>query len=218
MAHELPKMHQHEQMTTQFKALADLHRLEILYWLDQGERNVTTLAQALGLTEATVSHHLAKLREAELVTLRADKNQRIYRINRSALERFKAAVQTVEKMPPYIQPESDDTWIEMLPTMFSAADREMLREMTFSGRLKQLPSQRHKREKLTLVMRWLWSKFEPDTLYSERQVNDILKTAHDDFVSLRRDLVDLGYLRRERNGRHYWKGSASDIVVDWRDQ
>jgi hypothetical protein len=36
-------------------------------------------------------------------------------------------------------------------------------------------------------------------------VNAILKSVYEpDFVSLRRDLVDFGYLRRERGGGKYW--------------
>ncbi len=214
----LPRNEVYKRLLAQIKALADEHRLEILYWLDQGECNVTRLATTLGLSEPTVSHHLAKLREAEFVTLRADKNQRFYRLNSTALNKFKTALQTLEKMPPSVEPESDDSWINALPERFSAADRDLLREMTVNGRLKQLPSQRHKREKLTVALRWLASKFESDILYTEKQVNEILKTAHDDFASMRRDMVDLGYLRRERSGRQYWLGSDGDIKVDYRDR
>jgi hypothetical protein len=33
------------------------------------------------------------------------------------------------------------------------------------------------------------------------------------FVTLRRDLVDFGYLRRERGGGKYWLTPAEDAIV-----
>lgn len=53
------------------KALADERRLAIVAMLADGrERCVCVLAEALGASEALVSHHVKKLREAGLVTAR----------------------------------------------------------------------------------------------------------------------------------------------------
>jgi DNA-binding transcriptional ArsR family regulator len=52
------------------KALADPARVKIMSYLfssPAGEENSGDLAAALGLTESTVSHHLAQLRRAGLV-------------------------------------------------------------------------------------------------------------------------------------------------------
>ena len=52
------------------KALADPARVKIMSYLfssASGEENSGDLAAALGLTESTVSHHLAQLRRAGLV-------------------------------------------------------------------------------------------------------------------------------------------------------
>jgi hypothetical protein len=39
----------------------------------------------------------------------------------------------------------------------------------------------------------------------------VLKSVYEaDFVSLRRDLVDFGYLRRERGGGKYWRTPADE--------
>jgi len=55
-----------------FRALADESRLKIVGLLANGERGVDELADALKLRAPTVSHHLAKLREAGLVRMRAE--------------------------------------------------------------------------------------------------------------------------------------------------
>jgi DNA-binding transcriptional ArsR family regulator len=53
-----------------FRGFADPSRLYILEALREGERTVTGLVQATGLTQPNVSNHLACLRDCGLVTLR----------------------------------------------------------------------------------------------------------------------------------------------------
>ncbi len=55
-----------------FRALADPGRLTILQHLALGEHRVVELTRHLGLAQSTTSAHLAVLREAGLVTVRAE--------------------------------------------------------------------------------------------------------------------------------------------------
>ncbi len=185
-----------------FKALGDENRLQMLQWLAESECNPSTLAEKLSLTEPTISHHLAKLREARLVTLRMEGNNHFYRANASTLTLFKNAVQSVEKIPASHPVETDRRWLDLLPDTFSDDERKQLGDMTFNGILKRIPS---KQAKLGLVLRWIATKFEADRLYTEPEVNTIIKTVFpSDHTTLRRDLVDYGFLRRERGGGKYW--------------
>jgi DNA-binding transcriptional ArsR family regulator len=52
------------------KALANRHRLMILCELHKGERSVSALQQAINLSQSSLSQHLARLREDELVNTR----------------------------------------------------------------------------------------------------------------------------------------------------
>ena len=54
------------------KALANRHRLMILCELHKGERSVTALQQGLGLSQSSLSQHLARLRADGLVTTRRE--------------------------------------------------------------------------------------------------------------------------------------------------
>ena len=183
------------------KVLGDDSRLQLLRLLQERESSVGDLAQRVKLTEPTVSHHLARLREVELVSLRMAGNQRFYRVNPAGLAKFKQRMARIEQMPPVPEKTvSDDQWIAALG--WDSADQQVLREHTTNGRITQLPS---KQKKLLVILRWLATLFKPDALYSEPEVNAILKTAYNiDYVGLRRDLVDMGYLRRERGGGKYW--------------
>ena len=59
------------------KAIANRYRLMLLCELHQGERSVTALQNAVGLSQSAVSQHLAKLREEGLVKTRRE-SQTIY--------------------------------------------------------------------------------------------------------------------------------------------
>ena len=79
--------------------------------------------------------------------------------------------------------------------------------MDGKGELKTLPSKRQKRD---LVLHYLASFFDPETEYSESQVNRTLNGLHNfnDAAWLRRELVDGGWFERERNGEKYRRRSG----------
>jgi DNA-binding transcriptional ArsR family regulator len=52
------------------KALANRHRLMVLCELHKGELSVTKLQEAIGLSQSSLSQHLARLREDNLVKTR----------------------------------------------------------------------------------------------------------------------------------------------------
>lgn len=69
-----------------FDVLADGTRRDILRRLLDGEAAVSDLVDVLGLTQPTVSKHLARLLDAELVTVREDGRNRIYALRAAPLE------------------------------------------------------------------------------------------------------------------------------------
>src|SRR3990172_5671292 len=113
------------QMTDFFKTLADENRLRMLNLLKDEERNVGEIAALLGVSEPTISHHLSKLREMGLVTLRQVGNERRYRLNAQTLAAWKQRIMEVENIAAY--PErtpSDFGWINALD--LSEEDRKVL--------------------------------------------------------------------------------------------
>jgi RimJ/RimL family protein N-acetyltransferase len=76
------------------------------------------------------------------------------------------------------------------------------RFLNSDGRLEQWPS--HRDDKL-LVLAYLASKFDPDTTYTEREVNELLNEWHTfgDWPLLRRELFDRGFIDRNRDGTNY---------------
>jgi hypothetical protein len=137
--------------------------------------------------------------------------QRFYRVNDSGLALFKRLAAEIEQTQPAPEPEAaDDGWIAALG--WSAEDQQVLREHTQGRQLTRLPS---KQKKTLVILRWLATFFEPERFYSEAEVNGVLKAVYaEDYVSLRRDLVDLGYLRRERGGGKYWLAPSGPEILN----
>jgi DNA-binding transcriptional ArsR family regulator len=82
-------------MDETLRALASPTRRAILALVWDAERSSSAIADQVGATRPATSQHLKVLRDAGLVQVRADGNQRLYRVDadrlaeaRSALEAF----------------------------------------------------------------------------------------------------------------------------------
>lgn len=70
------------------------------------------------------------------------------------------------------------------------------------GRLPQLPVKTDTQRELA---EHLATFFEPARSYSEREVNEILMGFSDEYVALRRLLIDYRVLMRDSQGASYWR-------------
>ena len=82
-----------------FKALADANRLRIVGLLAQREYTVEQMAEMLDLRPSTVSHHLAKLSGAGLVSARSESYYNMYRLETGALEEMSQRLLASETLP-----------------------------------------------------------------------------------------------------------------------
>jgi len=71
-----------------FKVLCEKHRLSIIELLLEREHCVCELIEKLGLSQATVSHHVKVLRETELITCRYIKNSTFCSLNKEGFEKY----------------------------------------------------------------------------------------------------------------------------------
>ena len=71
-----------------------------------------------------------------------------------------------------------------------------------SGRLAQIPSRPSRKLELA---RHIANEFSSGRSYTEQEVNEVLMGFHDDYISLRRMMIELGQLARAKNGSMYWR-------------
>jgi ArsR family transcriptional regulator len=172
-----------EEQVKFFKALADASRLRIAMTLIEAPSYVELLAQRLELAPSTVSFHLKKLEEVGLVTKEKDQYYIVYSLNKEILD----------------QPISN--WLKSNTTQVSEED---LREQTYRqkildsffkfDKLKSIPVQRKKR---LVILERLVEAFVLDRTYTEKEVNLIIADFHDDFATLRRELINERLMSRE---------------------
>ena len=170
-----------------FKALADEKRIKIMALLGERELSVEEIAAAVDLTAPTVSHHLARLREVGLVEAT---HEQYYTVFKARTQPLLEALRSLAEPPPAPDLSED----------LGKYDQKVLGDYLQDGKFKTIPAQRKKRD---VILRFLAELFEPARRYSEKEVNLLIADYHDDFATLRRELIMSRLMQRE-NGI-YWR-------------
>lgn len=178
-----------------FKALADENRLKIVGLLAQKPSSVEALADALGLSASTTSHHLSRLSNSGLVSARADGHYYIYSLNTDVLRGMSQQLLEEENLPALsqgIQSAEGDPFESKVMKSFVDSD----------GHITAFPAQE---KKFLVLLRYVTRAFESGRHYTEKEVNEILKRYNDDTASLRRGMVEYKLMAREGGGGEYWR-------------
>lgn len=170
-----------------FKCLADRSRLQILKSLAQEDMYTERLAERLGLTPATISFHMKKLEETGAVSSRKEQYYTVYSLCRDVL-RMNVLDIVCEASDEAAQQQQRE----------EAYRRKVIDAFFEYGRLKSIPAQR-KKERICLEE--IVKEFESGHDYPESEVNEILLRFHEDYCTLRRDLIAEKLM--ERSGSVY---------------
>ena len=172
-----------------FKCLSDKSRLQILKSLAIEDMYVERLAERLGITAPTVSFHLKKLADAGAVTSYKSQYYMMYSLKK---EIFETSISEI------LQEKSDEA--EAQARRDAQYRQKVINAFFEYGKLKSIPAQ-HKKERIVLEV--IVQAFEFDRIYSEREVNIIIADYHDDFCTIRRDMIGERLLDRDTEG--YWR-------------
>ena len=172
-----------ERLVAVFRALGDPVRLRLLGLIAEWPRTGKELAEAVGLGAPTISHHMERLIRSGLVAVARDGQSRVYSLDLASVQSLARLASGSADHPKLLEPGDAE----------QAERTKVLRDFFDGARLKQIPAQRKKR---VVVLQHLLTRFDPNRDYSERDVSDILKVAHEDFATLRRELVDYGFMTR----------------------
>jgi hypothetical protein len=168
--------------------LADDDRRRVFAALVLGGSTLDEVRAATGLTSRRAATALARLVSGDLV-LRSHEGEHVL-----LGEAFRLAAMAAAPDRPAPDPTDD----------VPEDEARILRRYFRGGRLTQIPSQR---ARLCVVLDRLAQEFDVGSRYSERQVNAILRRFHEDVASLRRFLVDEGFL--DRAAGEYWRSGGS---------
>lgn len=200
---------QHKDLLEMLKAVGDENRLTMLGLMTQREHTVSEMAGLLNLSEPTISHHVSKLHVNGFLNMRMAGNQRFYRVDARRLNIFKQYAASIGELPePEVEDEAANEWIEALD--WPEEDKQVLRGHTHNGKLTIFPV---KDKKWQVILRWIAEQFELDRRYTEKEVNTIIKEVNPDYATLRRSLIEFGFMRRERGGGDYWRTPENEAVL-----
>jgi biotin operon repressor len=193
-----------EKIVNYHKALADPTRLRLLLLLSQGEMHGQALAEKLNLSQPTVTHHAAKLREVALIMERRDKNTVFFKLNPEFISSgaeaslqfifSKGARNLEEKSPENSLKES------VLRNFFSK-----------DGRLRQIPAQYKKK---LIALQYMVEKLDPGVVYSEKEINEFIKQFHEDFATIRREFIMHQFMYRENDK---YELNPQELWTRWED-
>jgi hypothetical protein len=170
-------------------ALADEVRLRAFAAVLLGAATSAEVAAAASLRERDAVEALVRLEGAGLVRREAA-------TWRAQPARLRVAVAAATPERPTIDHGAGDP-----------NEAAVLRTFLPEGRIVQIPAHESKRR---VVLDHVCRVFEPGRRYPEREVNTLLRAFTDDHVTIRRYLVDYGYLARD--GGEYWRiGGSVDV-------
>lgn len=167
-----------------FKCLADKSRLLIINNLIKEPMYVELLSERLALAPSTVSFHLKKLEDAGIVHSQKEQYYVVYSLNK---EMFQVSLEELIKLDlsdKSVEKEREEQY------------RKKVLEAFFEyGKLKSIPVQQKKKR---IILEEIAKKFEAGRSYTEKEVNIIIADFHDDFCTLRRDLIGERLLERDK--------------------
>lgn len=169
---------------------------EVMALMAQGLTDAQ-IAQRQGVTPATVRHQRFVLREKArqamqylaLYQMMEDLRDNHAQPPQEALITPPAGARMVDERFQITEAERE----QILGSVFSSLDPLRLR--VFSAKEKK---------KVVALLR-IVEQFEPGRRYTEREVNEVLAAIYDDYVTIRRYLIEYGLMGRTQDGRAYWR-------------
>ncbi|MFU8689824.1 metalloregulator ArsR/SmtB family transcription factor [Rossellomorea marisflavi] len=180
------------------KTLGDPTRLKIIYLLSEGPLHVGAVAGKLGLTAPTISHHLSRLKDCNLVYSRREKNTVYYHLNIKVLLHHGKVLQQFAEGTKGEERNMDQRVKEKQKVLNAFIGKD--------GKVSQLPAQQKKR--LYLLEHFV-EALEVGRKYEEKEINEYIKRFHDDYATVRREFIIHQFMFREnsiyeRNPKEMW--------------
>lgn len=181
------------EQDTNLTGISDVQQ-QILQLMSQGKSD-SEISRIVGIANSTVRNHRFKLREKE-------KQAKLFLALMESLEiKTSAPIQKTET--------GDIEELHFSATMIddrysiTEADRKKTVATYFdeNGALRQIPS---KEKKKIIVLCEIIKNFHKDTVYSEVEVNNILKRIYEeDYPTIRRALIEYGFMDRSDDCSKY---------------
>ena len=140
---------------------------------------------------STIRHHRFALKEKE----------RQAKIFLAMMELLKEKDQYA---PAFIPPHQTAKMIDDRYDITEEEQEKMIQKFFMdepNGCLKRFPPKEKQR---LIVLKEIAKRIESERMYDEKELNEVLKAIFDDYVMIRRYLIEYGFLDRKPDGSQYW--------------
>ncbi|CAM3763897.1 metalloregulator ArsR/SmtB family transcription factor [Mesobacillus thioparans] len=169
------------------KAMGDPTRIRIVALLARGPLHGQAIAGKLGLTPPTITHHIKKLRDVNVIIERRDKNTIYFHLNESVIK------QQTQSLGRLIMKKEEE--VEALIDQNIERQKVIENFMTKEGKLKNIPAQRKKK---LLIFEYMVRGLKVGKKYPEKELNEYIKKFHEDYATIRREFIINHYMYREK--------------------
>ena len=180
-------------MNSIFTGITDIQK-QLLTMFSKGLSD-KEIASILGIAQSTIRNHRYKLREKE-------KQAKLFLAVMELLS--KNTNKTINSLDKGIICDAHKT-ATTLDDRFNITDEEKIavikNYMDENGALISYPT---KEKKKIIVLEEIMKSFTNGKNYSEKEVNLILKRIYEDYATLRRALIEYGFIERSKDCSSYW--------------
>jgi len=180
-------------MNSAFTGVSDVQR-ELITLIAQGLSD-KEVALKLGVAASTIRNHRFKLREKE-------KQAKLFLAMMDLLS--KNTNKKINKLDKDVICDAHKT-ATTLDDRYNITDKEKTdvinNYMDENKALKNYPA---KEKKKIIVLEEITKNFSKGKTYSEKEINRILKRIYEDFATIRRALIEYGFIERSNDCSSYW--------------
>lgn len=164
------------------------HQKKLLSLFYEGKSD-KEIQSELGLgSTSTIRHHRFVLKEKE-------------RQAKTFLAMMELLKEKDEYAPAFVPVHKTATMVDDRYNITEDEQKEIINQFFIDGMLKKFPTKEKQR---LVVLREITSKLKDDYVYDEKELNERLKEFFEDYVLIRRYLIDYGFMDRKSDGSGYW--------------
>lgn len=181
------------EMNSSFTGVSEVQR-ELITLIAQGLSD-KEIATELGVAQSTIRNHRYKLREKE-------KQAKLFLAMMDLLS--KNTNKKINKLDKEVICDAHKT-ATTLDDRFNITDKEKNDVIKiYMDENKALKSYPAKEKKKIIVLEEITKNFTKGKSYSEKEINRILKRIYEDYATIRRALIEYGFIERSKDCANYW--------------
>ncbi len=167
------------------------HQKSLLRLFYQG-KNDSEIQQELGIgSTSTIRHHRFALKEKE-------------RQAKTFLAMMELLKEKDEYAPAFLPVHKTARMVDDRYNVTKEEQEKIIQKYFPEGTDQSLVKFPPKEKQRLVVLREIVKRLEVDHIYDEKELNEILKSAYNDYVLIRRYLIEYGFIDRKSDGSQYW--------------